>query len=116
MIASIALLLTFQLLGELLHRLTGVPLPGAIIGMVLLFGWLVVRPGERPMLQQLAGWLIAHMTIMFLPAAVGLMEEGDILRRQGMVILLAAAGSTVLTIVVSAAVFRLVAAREERIR
>lgn len=113
MIAAITLLLACQLAGEILRLLTGIPIPGAIIGMGLLFAWLCLRPGEKPMLQQVSGWLIAHMTIMFLPSTIGVMDEGDILRHQGLAIVLAAVASTLLTITVSAVVFRLVARRIE---
>ncbi|NLE18494.1 MAG: CidA/LrgA family protein, partial [Propioniciclava sp.] len=40
MIGGLALLLAFQLVGELVVRLTGLPIPGPVIGMVLCFGWL----------------------------------------------------------------------------
>ena len=47
MIAAIALLLVCQLLGELIHLATRLPLPGPVIGMFLLLGWLALRRRER---------------------------------------------------------------------
>ena len=82
MIGAIALLLVCQLAGEVIHRLTGLPLPGSVIGMVLLLGWLAFVPKERLTLTQVTGWLTAHLSIMFVPAADGVMEEGAILSRQ----------------------------------
>jgi putative effector of murein hydrolase LrgA (UPF0299 family) len=113
MIGAIALLLVCQLAGEVIHRLTGLPLPGSVIGMVLLLAWLAFVPRERLTLTQVTGWLTAHLSIMFVPAAVGLMEEGAILSRYGLGIVVAVAVSTLLTLAVTALVFRAVAGRDE---
>lgn len=112
MIGAIALLLVCQLGGEVIHRLTGLPLPGSVIGMVLLLAWLALVPRERLTLTQVTGWLTAHLSIMFVPAAVGVMEEGAILSRYGVGIVVAVAVSTLLTLAVTALVFRAVAGRE----
>jgi len=112
MIGAIALLLVCQLVGEAVHRLTGLPLPGAVIGMVLLLAWLALVPRERLTLTQVTGWLTAHLSIMFVPAAVGVMEEGAILSRYGLGIVVAVVVSTLLTLAVTALVFRTVAGRE----
>ena len=112
MIGAIALLLVCQLAGEGIHRLTGLPLPGSVIGMVLLLAWLALVPRERLTLTQVTGWLTAHLSIMFVPAAVGVMEEGAILSRYGVGIVVAVAVSTLLTLAVTALVFRAVAGRE----
>lgn len=113
MIGAIALLLVCQLAGEAIHRLTGLPLPGAVIGMVLLLAWLAFVPRERLTLTQVTGWLTAHLSIMFVPAAVGVMEEGAILSRYGLGIVVAVVISTLLTLAVTALVFRAVAGRDE---
>lgn len=113
MIGAIALLLVCQLAGEVIHRLTGLPLPGSVIGMVLLLAWLAFVPRERLTLTQVTGWLTAHLSVMFVPAAVGLMEEGAILSRYGLGIVVAVAVSTLLTLAVTALVFRAVAGRDE---
>lgn len=113
MIGAIALLLVCQLAGEAVHRLTGLPLPGSVIGMVLLLAWLAFVPRERLTLTQVTGWLTAHLSIMFVPAAVGVMEEGAILSRYGLGIVVAVVVSTLLTLTVTALVFRAVAGREE---
>ncbi len=106
MFAAIALLMTCQLMGEVIHRVTGLPLPGSVIGLVLLLGWLALVPRERPTLKAVTAWLTAHLSIMFVPAAVGLIDEGEPLSRYGIGILAATAVSTLLTMVVTALVFR----------
>ncbi|MCJ2184644.1 CidA/LrgA family protein [Novosphingobium sp. 1949] len=106
MLSAIFLLLACQLAGEVLHRLTGLALPGSVIGMVLLIGWLALVRRERPTLSAVSAWLTAHLSIMFVPAAVGLMNEGPALERYGLGLAVATAVSTLVTILVTAAVFR----------
>lgn len=106
MIGAIALLFVCQLLGEVLRRAIGLPLPGSVIGMVLLLGWLALVRKERPTLAAVTGWLTAHLSIMFVPAAVGLVEEGDALRLYGVGLAVATGVSTILTMIVTVLVFR----------
>jgi len=105
MIAAIAQLFVCLLAGEAVHRLTGLPLPGSIIGLGLLLIWLALVRKERPTLTLVTGWLTAHLSIMLLPPAVGLIDQGPILSRHGLGILTAVAISTVLTLAVTAKVF-----------
>ncbi len=111
MLTAIVLLLTCQSLGEAIHVLTGLPLPGSVVGMVLLFGWLGLVPRERPSLRGVTAWLTAHLAVMFVPAAVGLIDEGAALSRYGLALAVATAISTLTTIAVTALVFRWALAR-----
>ena len=106
MIGAITLLLVCQLLGEIIHRVTGLPLPGAVIGMWLLIVWLAAWRKERPTLYAVTGWLTAHLSIMFVPAAVGLIDEGAILSRYGIGLVIATTVSTIVTMIVTVLVFR----------
>jgi len=106
MIGAIALLCACQLAGEIVHRLTGLPLPGPVIGMVLLVGWLALVRKERPTLDAVSAWLTAHLSIMFVPSAVGLIEQGPALARYGVGLVVATVASTILTMAVTVLVFR----------
>jgi len=106
MIGAIALLCVCQLAGETLHRLIGVPLPGPVIGMALLLGWLALVRKARPTLEAVSAWLTAHLSIMFVPAAVGLIEQGGVLARFGMALTVATGISALLTMIVTVLVFR----------
>lgn len=111
MLRAIFLLLACQLAGEAMHRVTGLPLPGAVIGMVLLIAWLALVPRERPTLTVVTAWLTAHLSVMFVPAAVGLIDEGPALSRYGVGLVTATVISTLLTMIVTALVFRWAFAR-----
>lgn len=113
MLGAIALLLVCQMAGEAVHRFAGVPVPGSVIGMALLLVWLALVRRERPSLEVVTGWLTAHLAIMFVPAAVGLMNEGPVLARHGVAIIVATVISTLLTLVVTARVFQWAVRRME---
>ena len=73
MLEAVAALLTFQLLGESLAHVTGLPVPGPVIGMALLFlawPWLQ-RLHER--LGTVADTLLANFGLLFVTAGVGVM-------------------------------------------
>ncbi|MDA8447681.1 CidA/LrgA family protein [Paracidovorax valerianellae] len=73
MIYALFLLIAFQLLGEATVRLTGWPLPGALLGMLLLLGWLAWRRRVPESLQSTASTLLQHMMLLFIPTVTGVM-------------------------------------------
>jgi putative effector of murein hydrolase LrgA (UPF0299 family) len=109
MIAAILILLLAQLLGEALVRLSGLPLPGPVAGLVLLLVALAVAPGLADRLRPLASWITAHLGLMFVPAGVGVVGHLAVFRDQGAGLALALVISTVLAILVGASVFAAVA-------
>lgn len=97
-------LLVFQLLGEVISKGLDLPLPGPVVGMALLFLGLVIR-GELPEgLKDTAGGLLKHLSLLFVPAGVGVMMHLHLLKAEWQAISAALVVSTVLTIAVSALV------------
>jgi len=106
MIDAIALLFVCQLLGEVIHRALGVPLPGSVLGMLLLMAWMAIWQKKRPTLTAVTTWLTAHLAVMFVPFAVGLIENGPMLSRYGVALVVAVTLSTTITMVVTVLIFR----------
>lgn len=83
MIAAVTALLLCQLAGELLARALHLPVPGPVIGMVLLFGALLLRQGgqgEPPApLAAVGDALLANLGLLFVPAGVGVVIYGPVL-------------------------------------
>lgn len=73
MIGALTLLLVFQLIGEVIARAFNAPIPGPVIGMGLLLAALVLKGGPSAELQQTAGHLLQHLSLLFVPAGVGIM-------------------------------------------
>jgi holin-like protein len=70
------------------------PLPGNILGMLLLFGLLSLGLVRETWIQEGATLLTKHLAFFFIPIAVGLMEWGSLFRREGHWLLLALVVST----------------------
>ncbi len=102
MLEAFALLLAFQLLGEALAHLTGLPLPGPVVGMALLFlAWpRLVRWQQR--LDALATQLLANFGLLCVPAGVGVMVHAHLLAQWWGPLLLAVFAGTVGTLVLGA--------------
>ncbi len=73
MIQSLATLLVFQLLGEALVFASAAPMPGPVVGLALLLLTLVVRPSVVTGLKPTAQNLLQHLSLLFVPAGVGVM-------------------------------------------
>jgi holin-like protein len=73
MIPALSILLVFQLLGETLVRTMGVPVPGPVVGMALLLLTLVLRPLLLESIKPTAQTLLQHLSLLFVPAGVGVM-------------------------------------------
>ena len=108
MIAHLALLLAFQLAGEIVARGLALPLPGPVIGMALLFVSLVTVPRLRAIADTARG-LLGHLSLLFVPAGVGVVGHLDKLANDGAALALAIVGSTVLAILAGVGSFLAVA-------
>lgn len=113
MIQAVALILCCQLAGELAARALGLPLPGPVLGAALLFGWLALRKGPDATLESTADGLLAHLSLLFVPAGVGVMLHAGRLREEWLPILAALLVSTVVTMAATALVFRWLARADD---
>jgi holin-like protein len=99
-------LLVFQLLGEVISKGLGLPLPGPVVGMALLFVVLVVRGDLPDGLKDTAAGLLKHLSLLFVPAGVGVMMHLHLLQDEWQAISAALLVSTLATIAVTALVMK----------
>ena len=104
MLAAITLLLVYQLLGEVVALVFALPVPGPVIGFAALFLTLVVRGAVSDELRDTANGLLAHLSLLFVPAGVGVMVHLARLRGEWVPIVAALVVSTAVTIAVTALV------------
>lgn len=109
MIQGLALILTFQLAGEVISRLLGLGLPGPVLGMIGMLALFMLRPDISLRVKPAAQGLLSHMSLFFVPAGVGVIAHSDVLTDYGWAVALALVGSTVLTLAAGAAAFAVVA-------
>ena len=101
MLESLAVLLFCQLIGELIVLFLDVPIPGPVVGMLLLFLGLMIR-GEIPEpLSQTANGLLEQLSLLFVPAGVGVMTHLTLLGNQWLPLSASLIVSTLLTIAVT---------------
>jgi holin-like protein len=98
----LALLLTCQLIGEVAARAANLPVPGPVLGMVLLLLGLLAMRRVPAALERTARGLLDNLSLLFVPAGVGVIQHLDILRVQWLPIAAAIVGSTVLAMLVTA--------------
>ncbi len=110
----IALLLLCQLLGEGIVIWSGLPVPGPVLGMALLFIALILRGGVPDELGRVTDGLLAHLSLLFVPAGVGVMLHLATLRDEWLAVSVALVLSTVLTIAVTGLVMTLLIRWTER--
>jgi holin-like protein len=106
MLAALTVLLVYQLIGEVLVQLLRLPVPGPVVGMLLLFVTLVLRGTAPEWLRTTANGLLGHLSLLFVPAGVGVMQHFQRLGAEWLPIAVALVASTVITIGVTALVMR----------
>ncbi len=105
MIYHLVVILACQLAGEVLTQSLGLIVPGPVVGMVILLGLFLVLPKAAAAIQPTALGFLSHLSLLFVPAGVGIVGHLDKLGSDGLTILLALAVSTALSIGVGALVF-----------
>lgn len=102
MIRGIAVLLLFQLIGESIVFSTGMPLPGPVVGLVLLFvamQWCkIMNFNLFADAEMAADGFLANLGLLFVPAGVGVVALWSELQSQAGILLLIVIISAVLTL------------------
>jgi holin-like protein len=101
---SIFVLIVLQLIGETIVQVSGLPVPGAVIGLVLLYGFFVLR-GEIPdEMSRTSGFLLQNLGALFVPAGVGVIAYLPMIAAQWWSILLVLLVSVSATIAITGVV------------
>ena len=106
MIRGLFVLMLFQCLGEVVKIATGVVLPGAVIGLLLLLVMLIARGSVPEWLGTTSTGLIGQLALLLLPPSVGMFFLGAQLSGQWLAVVSAVVIGTVMTVLTSAVVMR----------
>jgi len=79
MLKGFTLILVFQLTGEVLVRLFNLPIPGPVIGLLLLWLSLVKGWVALTALEEITNLLLDNLVLLFVPIVVGAMVYADVL-------------------------------------
>ena len=105
MLPALAALLLCQLAGEAVVRALELPVPGPVIGMVILFALLAAKAPLPSMMQDTADGILRHLSLLFVPVGVGLVNNLDRLGTDGLKLFLVVIVSTVIALTITALVF-----------
>lgn len=105
MIIHLTILLGFQLIGEVAARALSLTLPGPVLGMTALFLSCIAVPRLAATMMPTTNVLLAHLSLLFVPAGVGVVGHLDKFGSDGMALGLAIVGSTVLAIIAGVLTF-----------
>lgn len=105
MLPTLALLLTCQLIGEVVARGVGLPVPGPVLGLALLLIVLATRPALARTLRPTVQVILAHLSLMFVPAGVGVIGNLDVLSEDWVALLIILVVSTLLAMLASVGTF-----------
>ena len=106
MLQAFAVLLAFQCLGEGLVFLFKVPIPGPVAGMLVLLAALIAWPRLHEVVESGANELLRHLSLLFLPAGVGIIAAASSGSGHWLAIAAAVVFSTLATLAVTALVLR----------
>ncbi|ABY36304.1 LrgA family protein [Chloroflexus aurantiacus J-10-fl] len=105
-------LLLCQLIGEIVSRALNLPVPGPVVGMLLLFTVLRWQGKVPAPLETTAHNILAHLPLLFVPAGVGVIVHLPLLSREGAPLLAAIVVSTMVTLLVTGLTIRLLRNRK----
>lgn len=101
MIRGFAILFTLQSLGELLSQWLDLPLPGSVVGMVLMLAGLRFGLIQLACVSDAAALLLNNLAMLFVPAGVGVMVYFNLIAQQWLPLLIATVVSTIAVLAVT---------------
>ncbi|WP_370877700.1 CidA/LrgA family holin-like protein [Paenibacillus anaericanus] len=97
-------------ISQLLH----LPIPGSILGIIVIFTLLKTNLIKLAWIEQGANWLLAELLLFFIPSAVGVMKYIPMLESDGVRILIVVVSSTLIVMISSGLIAVRIAKRKER--
>ncbi len=114
MVQGFLILLLCQLAGEWLMVWLGIPIPGPVAGMLILLIGLMIYGKVPDFLRVPAEGLIRHLSLLFIPAGVGLMVFAQLLSDYWLLVLLSLVISTFLTLFLTAWMMQKLEQRQQK--
>lgn len=110
------IILFVSFLGELLHILIPLPVPASVYGLVLMLIALCTGILKLTQVKEAADFLIEIMPVMFIPAAVGLLESWSALQSIWLPVVVITILTTVIVMAVTGRVTQRMIRRKQRSR
>ncbi len=102
MIAGVLILLLCQLIGESIVIFLDIPVPGAVLGILIIFLFLLIKGSVPDGLRKASYGLLKYLSLFYVPAGVGLLLYLDLLSKDWLPIIITLFISSIVTIAVTA--------------
>lgn len=112
-LSQFMIIMSFSLVGEVLQRMIPIPVPASVYGLLLLFLALCKGIVKLEQVETVGGFLSSLLPVLFVPGAVGILENWGIIRDAVPAIFLLSFVSSVLTFFVSGRIAQRFVHREE---
>lgn len=113
-VLQVIVLILFTLAMNALAKWLHLPIPGTILGIIVLFLLLKLKVVKLDWVEAGASWLLAELLLFFVPAAVGIMDYIPMLKNDGIAILIVVLSSTVIVMVSSGRIATRISRRKEQ--
>ena len=111
-IAQIGIIILFYLTGEFIVAVTGIIIPGSIIGLVILWLALYFKILNVKYIQNGASFMLAFLTLFFIPSTVGVINYPELLTLSGGLFVLAVIMSTIFALVLTGKISKFIERKE----
>ena len=98
---QLALILGICYVGDLIHDYAGIPVPGNILGMLILLLLLCLKIVKLDQIREVSDFFLKRLSFFFLPPAIGLMLVGDDVKSQWPLLLILCIVITIVTMAIT---------------
>ena len=102
MLSGIVTLLLFTVIGNLISDGLKLPVPGSVIGLILLVAYIQLKGGVDEPLEKVSQFCIRYLAVLFVPGCVGIFFLTDLLQQQWLPLSLAILVATPVSLVLTA--------------
>lgn len=99
---QIFIIFIFSLIGIFISNILPFPIPGSIIGMLLLFGALEIKLIKLEAVENGANTLMQYLSLFFVPLTVGVLDYLNILSTHAISLIIVTLFTTIITYVITA--------------
>jgi holin-like protein len=108
LLKQFSIILSIYFLGELIQKAAGLPIPGNVMGMLILFFGLYTGVIKLDMISKISDFLLENLAFFFIPAGISLITCFALLEGKLTAILVVSLISTVVTMAVTGLTVELV--------
>lgn len=111
MLRGFIVLVALQMLGDAISDFMDIPIPGAVLGMLMLLTWLCISKAEPVLLNKTAQSLFPYLPLFLIPASAGVINYIGLVQKEWLTLLVSLVASTLLGILATPYILKVVKTR-----